>query len=633
MALLLAIMDGQKKEFVYIPHLDGLRAISVIAILVFHFRPDWLPGGFLGVDIFFIISGFLITSLLLDEIQNNGRINFSRFYARRFKRLFPSFILVILFTLFSAYVLFDQQKFVSVAKTALVSVFGVSNLYFYKTSSYFDLSSIEKPLLHIWSLNIEEQFYFIWPVLLFATYKFLLRRSKTFYFTLAILFFVSIYFNLNHPVATFYLPVFRSYEFLIGAGLALFPWKHGRYLKYSHTCFYISLIALPIIFLTLDSATLLPGPASLLFILPAVFLITNGGIRSRLNILHMKLFKYIGKRSYTIYLVHWPIIVFYLESESRQQLSGLESLFLILIIFFISHIIYRFYEIPLRISRNGSKLFWISMLTLSLLVIAICAPTLALNKKPLTNQRGLIYTQSDIDSGKQLRFSTRIKICETKGWENCDVPLSDEFNVLIMGDSHAADALNAMYAVFPDFDYSMSELGGCPPTKRMTELVPRTFPNLDKCVSINKTRFDIEFLKQFDAIVINVLFGWYSPEELNRYTTFLKESGIKKVVVFGGYFETKSELPLLINQFGFNENKVLEDIISTSETDPVLQELTNDLGYLYISKKKSLCILSDCSYWKSGIPFTWDSHHLSFEFAESLLKEQKNEVNSYLGNG
>jgi hypothetical protein len=273
------------------------------------------------------------------------------------------------------------------------------------------------------------------------------------------------------------------------------------------------------------------------------------------------------------------------------------------------------------------------MLTLSLLVIAICAPTLALNKKPLTNQRGLTYTQSDIDSGKQLRFSTRIKICETKGWENCDVPLSDEFNVLIMGDSHAVDALNAMYSVFPDFDYSMSELGGCPPTKRMTELVPRTFPDLDKCVNLNKTRFDIEYLKQFDAIVINVLFGWYPPKELNRYTSFLKESGVKKVVVFGGYFETKSELPVLINEFGFNENKVLEDIISTSETDPVLQKLTNNVGYLYISKKKSLCGLSDCTYWKSGIPFTWDSHHLSFEFAESLLKEQKGELNSYLGNG
>ena len=633
MALFLEIMDGQKKAFTYIPHLDGLRAISVLAILAFHLRPDWLPGGFLGVDVFFIISGFLITSLLIDEIQNRGRINFSQFYLRRFKRLFPSFILVILLTIISAYLLFDQQKFISVAKTALVSIFGISNLYFYKTSSYFDLSSIEKPLLHIWSLNVEEQFYFIWPFLLLIAYRFFLRNSKSFFILLGILFLASIYFNLNYPVATFYLPFFRFYEFLIGVGLALFPWRQNPFLKHSRTYFFCSIIALLWVFLTVDASSLLPGPLSLLFILPIAYLISKGGMKSRLNILEMRFFKYIGKRSYTIYLVHWPIIVFYLESDSRQQLSALECIFLTLLIFLISHILYRFYELPLRISLSGSKSFWISMLTMTVLVVAVCVPTMITNKKPLINQRGLVYTQSDIDSGKQLRFSTRIKICEIKGWEKCDFPLNDKFNVLIMGDSHAVDALNAMYAVFPDFDYSMSELGGCPPTKRMTELVPRTFPDLDKCVDLNKKRFDLEYLKQFDAIVLNVLFGWYPPEELNRYTAFLKKSGIKKVVVFGGYFETKSELPVLINQFGFNENIVLKNVTSSSTPDSVLEGSTKDLGYLFISKKKSLCILSDCSYWKSGIPFTWDSHHLSFEFTESLLVKQKNEVNAYLRNG
>lgn len=633
MALFLEIMDGQKKTYTYIPHLDGLRAISVLAILAFHLRPDWLPGGFLGVDVFFIISGFLITSLLIDEIQNRGRINFSQFYLRRFKRLFPSFILVILLTIISAFLLFDQQKFISVAKTALVSIFGISNLYFYKTSSYFDLSSIEKPLLHIWSLNVEEQFYFIWPLLLLTTYRFFLRHSKSFFILLGILILVSIYFNLNYSVATFYLPFFRFYEFLIGVGLALFPWRKSAFLIHSRTYFFCSIIVLLGVFLTVDATSLLPGPLSLLFILPIAYLISKGGMRSRSNILEMKFFKYIGKRSYTIYLVHWPIIVFYLESNSSQQLSAFECIFLMLLIFLVSHILYQFYELPLRISHNGSKSFWISMLTMTLLVLAVCIPTSIMNKKPLTNQSGLIYTQSDIDSGKQLRFSTRIKICEIKGWEKCDIPLSEKFNVLIMGDSHAVDALNAMYAVFPDIDYSMSELGGCPPTKRMTELVPRTFPDLVKCVELNKTRFDVEYLKQFDAIVINVLFSWYPPEELNRYTVFLKKSGIKKVIVFGGYFETKSELPVLINQYGFNEDIVLGDVIPIGETDLVLREPTKDLGYLFISKKKSLCILSDCSYWKSGIPFTWDSHHLSFEFTESLLVKQKNAVDAYLRNG
>jgi peptidoglycan/LPS O-acetylase OafA/YrhL len=142
-------MHGQNRNFGYIPHLDGLRGISVIGILVFHLRPDWLPGGFLGVDIFFVISGFLITSLLVNELQLRRKIDFGEFYRRRFKRLFPSFILVILSTLLATYFLFDDLNFVLVAKTALFSFLGVSNIYFYETSSYFDLSSIEKPLLHI----------------------------------------------------------------------------------------------------------------------------------------------------------------------------------------------------------------------------------------------------------------------------------------------------------------------------------------------------------------------------------------------------------------------------------------------------------------------------------------------------
>jgi peptidoglycan/LPS O-acetylase OafA/YrhL len=626
-------MDGQKRNFTYLPHLDGLRAISVFAILIFHLRSDWLPGGFLGVDIFFIISGFLITSLLLDEVQNYGRINFSRFYLRRFKRLFPAFILVILLSLISAYALFDQLKFISVSKTAILSVFGISNLYFYKSANYFDLSSIEKPLLHIWSLNVEEQFYFIWPVILFATYRIFLNRSKYFFILLGVLFLISVYFNLNHPVATFYLPIFRFYEFLIGASIALFPWRKKSFRRHSSTFFVVSLVVLSVTFLTLDSTSLLPGPFSLLFIIPTVYLIIQGGIKSRLNLLDMGIFRYIGKRSYSIYLVHWPVIVFYSESNPMQELSAFEALFLTLIILVVSDILYRFYETPMRISQNNSKKFWISMFTLLLLVIAICVPTLILDKKPLSNQKGSIYTQSEIDAGKQLRFSTRIKICEIKGWENCDVPQNDKYNVLIMGDSHAVDALNTMYAVSPEFDYSMSQLGGCPPTNRMTELVSRTFPDLDKCIKLNESRFDVNYLKQFDAIVINVLFGWYPPSELNNYTAFLKNSGISKVIVFGGYFETKSELPLVINEFGFDRNEVLKEIVSGSDSDSRLEKPTKSLGYLYISKFKSLCTLSGCSYWKSGIPFSWDSHHLSFEFAEKLLTKEKNQIDLYLGNG
>ncbi len=630
LALSLDIMDGQRKEFAYIPHLDGLRAVSVFAILAFHLRPDLLPGGFLGVDIFFIISGFIITSLLSNEIHTHGRIDFLRFYIRRFKRLFPSFILIILITLITSYFTFDQQKFVSVAKTALFSIFGISNIYYYKTANYFDLASIEKPLLHIWSLNVEEQFYFIWPLLLLVIHKLVQKKSKYFYLLIAILFLLSAYFNLSYPVATFYLPFFRFYEFLVGAAIALLPLKANTFHKNYRLPYFGALMILSIVFLTLDSASFLPGLASLLFIIPTIFLITNGSVRNGLNILEWRFFRFIGKRSYTIYLVHWPVIVIYLKSRSSQQLTVFEAIFLTIIIVLISDLIYRFYETPMRVTQNNSKIFLTSIFALLLLVVAILVPTLILNKKPFSDERDVIFNQSDIDSGKQFRFSTRIKICETKGWENCDIPQKDKFNVLILGDSHAVDALNAFYAKYPDFDYSMSQLGGCPPTKRMTELVARTFPDLEKCIELNKTRFNVEFLKQFDAIVINVLFGWYPPEELTNYTRFLKQSGVNNVIVFGGYLEIKSELPVLINESGFDKEKIMGGIVTKNDDDFILEETIDKLDYLFLSKRKALCNKSDCLLWRSGIPFTWDSHHLSFEFSAALLSKEKNRIDAYL---
>jgi len=625
-------MDGQKRTFTYIPHLDGLRALSVFAILAFHLRPDLLPGGFLGVDIFFIISGFLITGLFLDEVQNYGRIDISRFYLRRFKRLFPSFVLVILASLIAAYAFLDQLKFISVAKTAIMGVFGVSNLYFFKTANYFDLNSIEKPLLHIWSLNVEEQFYFVWPFIFFSTYKLILRRSVYFLVPVGILFLVSVYTNLNHPVATFYLPFFRFYEFLIGAFVALFPWREPTTQRNTSNFLVASFVMLSWTILTIDSTSFIPGPSSLLFIIPTVYLIVRGGMKSRLNFLEMNLVRYIGKRSYTIYLIHWPVIVFYSESNSGQKLNSLQALFLSLIILLISDIVYRIYETPMRNAHYKSRKFWISMLALLFAVLAICVPTLILEKKPLSHKSSLIYSQSDIAAGKQLRFSTRIKICEIKGWAKCDYPQSDKFNVLIMGDSHAVDALNVMYASFPNFDYSMSQLGGCPPTLKLNELVPRTFPDFIKCENLNKIRSDESYLRLFDFIVIDVKFGWYTPRDLIEYLSFLKEKGIDKVLVVGDYIELSVDLPNLINTNGF-KCEVISQYIQKKDPDYYknLKNYVEQNQYYFVDVESVFVKQNVCPFWNDQREiFSWDNQHLSQVFQDRLLDLDLPKVKKYL---
>jgi hypothetical protein len=518
------------------------------------------------------------------------------------------------------------------AKTALFSLLGLSNIYFYQTSSYFDLSSIEKPLLHIWSLNVEEQFYLIWPIVLYLSYNLLRNKAKHFYALIAILFIVSIGFNLIDPVGSFYLPFFRLYEFLVGAAIALFPSKKNDKEKSNKVLLFLSLFTTSIVFLTFNSSSMLPGPKTILFIIPTIFLITLGGIKSKINILNNHFLKYLGTRSYTIYLVHWPIIVLYLESKSRQNLSALETLTLALIIFIVSDFIYRSFEKPMRASEDRSKTFLIFVLTMSILVVSFSATSLALNRKPFSSAKNWVFTQSTIDAGKQLRFSTRIKICETKGWENCDEPQSTKFRVLILGDSHAIDALNAMYSAFPDLDYSMSQLGGCPPSNQMRELVPQTFPDLDQCIKLNQTRYDIDYLNDFDVIVINVLLGWYPLEELQKYLNFLYQSGLRKVIFFGDYFETKTEVPQIVNHFGFNESKLRSEILPKTDADSSLRTQADKLNFFFLSKREILCSKLGCTYWNSGIPYTWDTHHLSFQFAQRLLEKDEDELKKYLFN-
>lgn len=153
------------KKIAYRTDIDGLRALAVLAVIIFHLNPKWLPNGFLGVDIFFVLSGFLITSIIYPQI-NNKTFSFIEFYRRRIKRILPIFFIVIATGMLIAYLLYIPQDAIEVGRSAFYSVFFLANILFARQGGYFDTSSEEKPFLHIWSLSVEEQFYFIFPIFL-----------------------------------------------------------------------------------------------------------------------------------------------------------------------------------------------------------------------------------------------------------------------------------------------------------------------------------------------------------------------------------------------------------------------------------------------------------------------------------
>ncbi|NCC02528.1 MAG: acyltransferase [Proteobacteria bacterium] len=202
----------------YRPDIDGLRAIAVIFVIIFHAFPSLIPGGFIGVDIFFVISGFLISGLLYKEIQKGG-ISLRDFYARRIRRIFPALISVLIFTLIVGWFLELPKDLSQIGKHTIAAAFFASNIVLWREAGYFDSDSLLKPLLHLWSLGIEEQFYLFFPLFLLVLGK--TRKTLAGILVLLVIsFLVNILLVHEHPKAAFYLPFTRVWELLVGCAIS-----------------------------------------------------------------------------------------------------------------------------------------------------------------------------------------------------------------------------------------------------------------------------------------------------------------------------------------------------------------------------------------------------------------------------
>ncbi|MDC1205253.1 acyltransferase [Candidatus Pacebacteria bacterium] len=341
-------------DLTYKPHIDGLRAIAVIAVILFHLNPSLFPGGYLGVDIFFVISGFVITQLLYKDYCKNGTIDIIYFYIRRFKRLYPA-LLTMVFATTIAYFFFgflwDTNLYL---KSAVSSVFAVSNLYFlFHGVEYFHQDLIN-PLLHTWSLGVEEQFYVIYPLLL----VFFLWIAKKLHLHLAILgsvfLFISIllygmfYTQSGTIYGDFYFPFARFWE--LGAGCALFFF--ALYFPFRFFAGYASVIAaVCIIYVQLFQASIQNVYVETLVTVLATVVIIYSGLQHEgffIKFLKHAVTTYIGKISYSLYLWHLPVIYFsslYTNTLQSFTISILGS-------FLLAVLSYHYIETPLRYSSG-----------------------------------------------------------------------------------------------------------------------------------------------------------------------------------------------------------------------------------------------------------------------------------------
>ena len=357
----------------YMAGVDGLRAIAVLSVVLFHLGVSGLSGGFVGVDVFFVISGFLITRLIVSEVNKTGTFSFSNFYSRRVRRLFPALFVTLFFTTIAAFVLFSPQHFQRFGGELVYSIFSVSNFFFWNESGYFNTASEFKPLLHTWSLSVEEQFYLVWPVALVFLAKLKSRVPLFVCMSLACVLslFASYVMSDGHsnilsawlpkfaalfsdgPGTIFFLAPFRIFEFAIGAAavwLVDSAFKNS-WIKEIACAVGLSLIGYSII--CFSEATLFPSYNALIPCVGTALVICSSDSRFLGRILSSKPVVFVGLISYSVYLVHWPVIVFY-KYYTMVPLGVVSQLVLFAICIALGYVLYRFVETPLR-APKGKK--------------------------------------------------------------------------------------------------------------------------------------------------------------------------------------------------------------------------------------------------------------------------------------
>ena len=345
---------------IYRPDIDGLRALAVLCVVFFHAFPTVLPGGFVGVDLFFVISGFLICTILYSNFAA-GTFSVWDFYGRRIRRIFPALILVLSSCYAFGWFALFADEYMQLGKHIAAGAGFVSNFFFWQEAGYFDNAADTKPLLHLWSLGIEEQFYIVWPLVLWLGYRFranLLAITVLVAITSFVLNIRGI--NVKHDlVATFYSPQTRFWELLMGAILAyvtLYPIQRLKGLtanKVQHQKIQSiqSIVALILVILAvtlISKQTPFPGWWALLPTIGAVLFI-NAGPKALINryLLSNKLMVWIGLISYPLYLWHWPILSFLriIESEVPKVELRIAALVISLI---LSTLTYQLVEKPIR---------------------------------------------------------------------------------------------------------------------------------------------------------------------------------------------------------------------------------------------------------------------------------------------
>lgn len=351
----------------YRPDIDGLRAIAVFFVIIYHSFPSIIKSGFIGVDIFFVISGFLISTNIIRSLETNS-FSFIDFYRRRVRRIFPALITVLLGCFVFCWFFFTPDEYQQLGKYIAGATVFISNYISFNESGYFDLAAIKKPLLHIWSLGIEEQFYIGMP--LFLWFLWTLKKEMRFFLIFLIFiisFSLNIYLVKTDPIPTFYLLQTRFWELMSGVILAYYKFLRGRLkIRLSgkiievseanmfniHSLLGILILAAGLKYI--NNQVLYPGWWALFPVIGTVLVISAGSSAwINRNILSNQILVFVGLVSYPLYLWHWPLLAIAYAFEPILSIKA--RLVIICLTFLLAFLTYKFIELPVRFGISKIK--------------------------------------------------------------------------------------------------------------------------------------------------------------------------------------------------------------------------------------------------------------------------------------
>ena len=424
----------------YLPELDGLRALAISAVLLFHLDPGLLKGGFLGVDIFFVISGFLITRKIAPQIAE-GRFSFREFYLGRARRLVPVFLLTLMLTWLAAWWLLFPGELKNLSSATLAALTGLANYQFARRLDYFAPDLDAQPLLHTWSLAVEEQFYLLYPLLLLI----MLKRVR-FVWLIAgcgLLFLLSGGMSFWAPAHAFFALESRAWELGAGCLVALKARPAWLSSQWDKALGWLGLaLCLGNLTFTHDKAPL-PCPAALPVILGTALLILThcGGQKSRLHCTAVLApIRYLGRISYSLYLLHWPLLVF--GQKLALEWGAQEKLLAIFTSLILTIIVHHLLENPVRRSRSAPILKWLAA---SGVVAALAMITLAWHGRA---KGGLLGSPAEVALQRVLPEYAAPKPA-TERWVPMGIPQRTP-DLLLIGDSHAQCLITALDAALKE---------------------------------------------------------------------------------------------------------------------------------------------------------------------------------------